>query len=677
MKTTLKSCLAAVLWAGAILPSSAPGQTAETDIYKAIVTREFGTASEQMTAVEKEISNARPDQYAPIEAKLIAVLETPGATLPGKQFACQMLRIVGSARCVPAVAGLLSDTRLSHVARQVLLGMADAAVDQALQDALGKTEGSLRIGIINTLGDRRGRSCLKALAPLVDSGDKATAPAALNAIGKIGGTEAADLLEGAKITGPLKDAWARAVLQCASSVAVAGEPDRAEKMYRALLEGDAPMPVRAGAFAALARMQKEQAVPLIIKTLSSSEAMLRQAAAGAVISVPGNASTRAFAKELPGCAAETKVVLLGALASRGDAEGLTEVVNQLAADGNQAVRGTALKALARLGDASSVPLLAAALKQNETSAAASQAMIELQGAGVAEALVRQAETGEAVIRPALLGVLAERRQAEALPIIRKALTDDDAQVRRAALKAVVVLGTQEDVAALLEMVLAKKEAGERDQAAQAVAELGRRLPDKSAACAPVIEALSKADAPAKVCLLTVLATLGGDKALQAVRDLLAGEVRKTAVRALADWADDAPMADLLKVAKEDKEQSVQILALRGYIRMAGRIRMGAERKIEAYRAALELATRPEEKRLVLTGLGDVANPGSLKLVEPCLAEAGLEREAFVAYEKIAESLVRRQPAMAKEALQRVADKTDDSGLRSKAQKALERINSNK
>ena len=175
----------------------------------------------------------------------------------------------------------------------------------------------------------------------------------------------------------------------------------------------------------------------------------------------------------------------------------------------------------------------------------------------------------------------------------------------------------------------------------------------------------------------MLATLGGDKALQAVRDLLAGEVRKTAVRALADWADDAPMADLLKVAKEDKEQSVQILALRGYIRMAGRIRMGAERKIEAYRAALELATRPEEKRLVLTGLGDVANPGSLKLVEPCLAEAGLEREAFVAYEKIAESLVRRQPAMAKEALQRVADKTDDSGLRSKAQKALERINSNK
>jgi HEAT repeat protein len=628
-----------------------------------------------MTAVEKEISDARPDQYPPIEAKLIAVLEDPGATMPGKQFACQMLRIVGSARCVPAVGRLLTDSQLSHVARQVLLGLADPAVPETLRKALDTTQGSLRIGIINTIGDRRDRPSLKALAALLDSNDEATARAALNAIGKTGGPEAADLLEEAKVTGPLKAAWAQAVLRCASSVADAGQPDRAEKLYQALLERDAPMPVRAGALAALAQIQKEQAVPLIVKTLSSSEAMLRQAAVGAVISIPGKASTRAFAKALQDCAPETKVVLLRALASRGDAEGLTEMVNGFAADGNEAIRGTALKALARLGDASSVPVLAAALKENHTAAAASQAMIELAGAGVAEALVRQAETGEAAIRPALLNVLAERRQAGALPVIRKALNDDDAQIRRAALKSVAVLGTQEDLAALAGLVLTRKEAGERDQVAQAMSELGRRLPDKSAGCASVLEALAKADAPTKVCLLTVLSTLGGDQALQAVRDALTGEgeVRKTAVRALANWPDDAPMTDLRKVAREDKEQSVQILALRGYIRMARQSKMGAEQKLEAYRAALELATRPDEKRLALTGLAEVAHPDSLKLVEPCLDEAGLEREAFVAYEKIAQSLVGRQPAVAKAALQRVAEKATDPGLRSKAQKALEKL----
>ncbi len=676
MKRTIQSCLAAVLWAGALLPSSGLAQTAGSDSYQAIVTREFGTAAEAMTAVEKEISNARPGQYAPIEAKLIAVLEAPGATMPGKQFACQMLRIVGSARCVPAVGKLLADPRLSHVARQVLLGMADAAVEQTLRDALGQTQGSLRIGLVNTIGDRRDRSSLKALAALLNGNDEAAALAALNAIAKIGGTEAADVLEGAAVTGPLKPAQAQALLCCASSVAAVGQPERAEKMCRALLEGDAPAPVRAGAFGALAQLQKEQAVPLIIKTLSSGEPMLRQVAAGAVISVPGNAATRAFAQGLQGCAPETRVVLLGALAARGDAEGLREMVNQLAAEGDEAIRVAALKALGRLGDASSVPVLAAALKQKEAAAAAAgQTLIELQGAGVAEALVGQAQTGDAVIRPALLGVLAERRQVEALPVFRKALNNGDAGMRRAALKSLAVLGTQEDLATLAEMVLTKSEAGERDQVAQAMSELGRRLPDKSAGCAPVLQALSRADAPAKACLLTVLAALGGDQALQAVRDALAGEgeVRKTAVRALADWPDAAPMADLLKVAKEDKEPSSQILALRGYIRMAGQARTRPEQKLEAYRAALELATRPDEKRLALTGLATVAHPDSLKLVEPYLEAGGLQREAFVAYERIAQSLARRQPAVAKEALQRVAEKATDPGLRTRAQRALEGI----
>jgi hypothetical protein len=160
-----------------------------------------------------------------------------------------------------------------------------------------------------------------------------------------------------------------------------------------------------------------------------------------------------------------------------------------------------------------------------------------------------------------------------------------------------------------------------------------------------------------------------------VRDALSGEgeVRKTAVRALADWPDAAPMADLLKVAKEEKDPSLQILALRGYVRMAGLPGTPSERRIEAYQTALTLASRPDEKRLVLTGLAEVARPDALKLVEPCLEDPALQREAFVAYEKIAESLAGRQPAVAKEALQRVVDKTTDNGLRSKAQKAIDKI----
>ena len=655
---------------GAFAPASALAQ-AGADPYQAIVTREFGTASEELTAVEKEISKAAPEQFPQIEAKLIAVLEAPGATVPGKQFACQMLRIVGSGKCVPAVARLLTDEKLSHVARQVFLGMVDPAAEEALRKALGHTQGNLRIGIINTIGDRKDRASLKAVSALVTGQDEATARAALNAIGKISGAPAAEALDEAKVPDALKAVWGDAYLRCASSV----EPARAEKMYRTLFEGDQALPVRAGAFGAMVQIQKELAVPLIIKTMSANEALLRRAAMGAVISVPGNAATRAFAKELSGAAPEIKAVLLGALASRGDAEGLTEMVNKLAADENETIRVEAFKALARLGDASSVPVLAAALKQKETSASANQTLIDLKGAGVVEALLKQAEAGDAAIRPSLLTVLAERRQSEALPLVRKAVNDDDAKVRRAALKTLGALGTQQDLAMLAELVIAKKDDAERDQAAQAMSDLGARMPDNAARCEPVLQAFAKAEGPAKVSLLTVLSALGGDQALAVVRGALTGEgeLRKAAVRALANWPDAAPMADLLVVAKDDKEKSSQILALRGYIRMVGISGARSEQRAKSYSEALALVSRPEEKKLVVAGLAEVAHADALKMVEPFLEDAALQREAFVAYEKIAESLAGRQPALAKEALQRVAEKAADAGLRSKAKKALDKI----
>jgi HEAT repeat protein len=673
MKRIVKCGLMVALgMAGLMMSRSAPGQAGGNDPYPAIVTREFGTAMQEMAAIEKAIANAKPDQYAAIEARLIAVLEAPEATMPGKQFACQVLRTVASSKCVPAVSKLLTDEKLSHIARYVFLGLRDPAVDEALRKGLGQTQGNLRIGIINTIGDRGDRQAVEALAALLTGGDDATASSALNALGKIGGTSAADALDRAKVAGAVKTAWAQAYLRCADSLSAAGEASRAEKMYRALFEADQPAAVRVAALGAIARTQKEQAVPLIVKTLGSTDAHLRQAAVSAVVAVPGSAATKAFAQELESSAPESKVVLLAALAARGDATGLADPVNKLAADANPALREAAVKALARLGNASSIPALAAALKEGGTlRSLAAKTLADLQADGVTEALIQQSQGGDAVVRECMLNVLADRRQVEALPAFRKALNDDDAKIRRAALKSVAALGTQEDLARLAEMVLAKKD--DPDQLAQAMSEIGRRLPDKATRCEPVLQALAKADAPAKVALLPVLAALGGDKALQAVRGSLAGdgEVRKAAVRALADWPDATPAPDLLSVAKEDKDN--QILALRGYIRMQGLPGGSADRKVLAYRQALDLATRTEEKRSVIAGLADVADAEALKMVEPFLNDAGLQREAFVAYEKIAESLAGRQTALAKEALQRVQANATDQNLRNKAKRALDKI----
>ena len=142
---------------------------------------------------------------------------------------------------------------------------------------------------------------------------------------------------------------------------------------------------------------------------------MQRAALSAVITVPGNAATAAFGQQLNAQTPEGKVVLLGALAARGDGKGLTELVNKLATGEDATVREAAISALGKIGDGSSVPLLVAALKDNTNSANAMRALSGLRAEGVAESLIKQVESGEVSQRATLLGVLADRKQMRHCP----------------------------------------------------------------------------------------------------------------------------------------------------------------------------------------------------------------------------------------------------------------------
>jgi HEAT repeat protein len=288
----------------------------------------------------------------------------------------------------------------------------------------------------------------------------------------------------------------------------------------------------------------------------------------------------------------------------------------------------------------------------------------------------QAGAGEPPARAAAIAALADRRQPEALPAVRKAAGDADAKVRQAALGALAALGAPEDLPKLVEILLGRDDPAERDTLERALSAIAGRIGDKDARCEPILQGLAKADDKAKVRLLAVLSALGGEKAYQSVRALLAGgsgEVKKAALRALGAWPDATPMADLLDAAKGDENPANKIIALRGYIRAVGLVSRPADGKLKAYRQALELAARPEEKKLVLAGLADTAHPEALKLAEACVAEAPLKNEALAAAEKIAESIAGKHPEEARAALKRVIEATGDGNLRNRATTALGKI----
>jgi hypothetical protein len=133
-------------------------------------------------------------------------------------------------------------------------------------------------------------------------------------------------------------------------------------------------------------------------------------------------------------------------------------------------------------------------------------------------------------------------------------------------------------------------------------------------------------------LLDVLGALGGQKALAAVADAARQNdeaVRDTGFRLLGQWmsVDAAPV--LVDLAKGVKDQKYQVRAVRGYIRLARQFVMPQGDRAAMCRTALEIAQRPDDKRLVLEILLRYPSPAMLDLALEAAKFPDLKDEAAI------------------------------------------------
>lgn len=157
--------------------------------------------------------------------EMIASCKTPEA----KAFFCKQLAMIGTPEQVPIVAPLVADEPTATMACFALVRIPGPAAAKALHDALPKTAGLARIGIINALGDRGETAAAESLIPLLKDTDTTTAQAAAAALGKIAGDDAAKALTAAlpKTTGAMQAAIRDACLTCAERLRAAGKADAA------------------------------------------------------------------------------------------------------------------------------------------------------------------------------------------------------------------------------------------------------------------------------------------------------------------------------------------------------------------------------------------------------------------------------------------------------------------
>jgi len=230
--------------------AAAPDPAAVDKAFETLKTYDWGQDRSTLQALDAAVAATHGDAEArkSLETRLTAVLKSE-APRAAKDVVCRHLSLIGSAAAVPALAELLTDKDLSQLGRYALERMPDPAATAALRDALPKTDGLLKVGVINSLGVRRDADSTSALKALLDSSDQQVATAAIAALGAIGSAEAAAALGAVQKKGSdqLQAAVADARLCCAERMLAAGKKLEALAIYKALNTEDQPKHVRLAA----------------------------------------------------------------------------------------------------------------------------------------------------------------------------------------------------------------------------------------------------------------------------------------------------------------------------------------------------------------------------------------------------------------------------------------------
>jgi HEAT repeat protein len=417
----------------------------------------------------------------------VSVLKS-GASVSEKMEACRILSVKGTTEAIPALAPLLLDEKLSHMARYALEPMPYPEVDAVLRDALGKTSGLLKVGIISSLAARDDEEAVAELAKLLSDSDAEVAQASAKALGDIATPDGAQALNDALSQGGISPNLSLAIcnglLGCAEQFAADGQRDGAVAIYDGLRNlPDTPSQVQTAALrgAVLAR-SVEEGLPLLVEALRGEDELLFRSALRIARESGGtSAVSAALADVLPALPDARKIQLLGVFGEPDGASAGPAALSEAQA-GTTEVRVAALHAVTRMGYEPALELIEelAWSDDGELASAARDSLSYFPGNKGDAALEAMLEDERPEARRVAVELIGQGAMEEPIgPLMNAARLDSDEGVRLAALTALQSIAGMEELPLLLDSLLqehSEEEMKTIESVVAAISERQKRMP---------------------------------------------------------------------------------------------------------------------------------------------------------------------------------------------------------
>ncbi len=272
-------------------------------------------------------SGAESDRRATVKA-LLGFL---GADVPlqARLIVIEQVGRLGKYEAVTPLGRVLMDDespRAREAARRALEHLPVVTVKRKLREALPKSTGRLRVGILRSLGIRRDFSGVQTIMETIEDPDPEVRLAAIEALARIGEISSKlvveEALEGAQ--GIEYQRVLRAYLRLGDSLVQNSEKGTARRIYdRAMGLGRA---AQCAALLGFARAGLQSEVSRIVGYTTSDDPQVRGAALEAAGVMPGGRMTKAIVGKLNQTTeAELRESYLAVLAWRGDAASVAKI----------------------------------------------------------------------------------------------------------------------------------------------------------------------------------------------------------------------------------------------------------------------------------------------------------------------------------------------------------------
>jgi len=611
---------------------------------------------------------------------LIAVLQSD-APKGEKAITCKLLAIYGTEQSVPALAPLLADKELASWARIPLEAIPGPVADAALRDALGKIEGRLLIGVINSIGVRRDVHAVDTLVQKLDDANAGVASAAAVALGHIGGEQSAKALAQSLADAPagVRSAVAEGCILCAEWFLAHDRTAEAVKLYDTVRQAAVPDQRHLEAIRGAILARRSAGVPLLIEQLRSEDKKRLGIGLRTARELPGRDVTEALAVELARLSPDRRPMLLLALADRNDSA-VIPTVHKAAQSSQKDLRITAIKILIRLGDVSCVPVLLEAATEDDAKLeqAAMETLVRLPGKDVDADLLARLPQAQGKLQQVLIELAGQRQISEALPAVVSSLHDIDAGIRGVAVQTIGIIGQDQQTADLVKLLQKTNSSRERAGIRKALLAISGRCGVK---CISHLRPLTQSrDNELHMIGLHALAIVGGPEALAAVKSAIESAeppVQDEAVRILSTWPNNWPEDSeagqaLLMLATSAEKMSHQVLGLRGYLQyIRGNKKLSNEQKVAKVEDVRSHIKRPEEKRRAIAVLGDAPSSSALELLTTLAEDSAVAEEAYSAMVRIAGQDIRGvSNDQRRQVLKTVVEKSRNDGTKRRARKTL-------